>query len=111
MFIGQAEYEKRTFTRGQHCSHYVPGLMRATSGRGISILQANSASCAPFFDLSQPVLLNCDPLNVFVRRRLHIDPPDVVLISANWRSFSEALGYDCFLTLLRATIDELITYT
>jgi peptidoglycan/LPS O-acetylase OafA/YrhL len=88
-------------------AHYLPGLKRATSGRGISILQANSASCPPFFDLSQPTLLNCDAMNVFVRRRLHIDPPDVVLISANWRYYSEALGYDRFLALLRATIDEI----
>lgn len=88
-------------------AHYLPGLRRATFGSNINILQANAAACAPFFDLAQPGFINCNDMNELVRRHLHSYPPDVVIISANWRWYSQALGYERFIALLRATIDEI----
>jgi peptidoglycan/LPS O-acetylase OafA/YrhL len=87
-------------------AHYLPGLQQATSDHPALILQANSSGCAPFIGLSQPALPNCDAMNLLVRNLLHRSRLDVVVLSANWRVYSETLGYDRFLQLIRTTIAE-----
>ena len=86
---------------------YLPGIRRATSETEINILQANSAACQPFWDLKQAHLLNCDAMNRLVRGYLHSNPPAVAIISANWRYYSQYLGYERFMALLHATIDDI----
>jgi peptidoglycan/LPS O-acetylase OafA/YrhL len=85
-------------------AHYLPGLMHATLGHAINIMQANSASCAPFVEFSQANLPNCDAMNAMVLKWLQTNPPDVVVYSANWRFYVQLLGYDRFRQLLRQTI-------
>jgi peptidoglycan/LPS O-acetylase OafA/YrhL len=87
-------------------AHYLPGLQQAASDHPVLILQANSAGCAPFIGLSQPVLPSCDAMNMLVKNLLHRNLADVVMLSANWRVYSDALGYDRFSELMRATIAE-----
>jgi peptidoglycan/LPS O-acetylase OafA/YrhL len=87
-------------------AHYLAGLQQATSDHSVLILQANSAGCAPFIRLPQPAYPNCDAMNLLTRNFLHRSPPDVVILSANWRVYSDALGYQRFLGLVRATITE-----
>jgi peptidoglycan/LPS O-acetylase OafA/YrhL len=85
-------------------AHYLPGLQQAASDHSLLILQANSAGCAPFMGLSQPALPNCDAMNLLAENLLNKSPPDVVMLSANWRVYSEALGYQRFMEFVRTTI-------
>jgi peptidoglycan/LPS O-acetylase OafA/YrhL len=87
-------------------AQYLPGLQQVTINRHVVILQANSASCAPFIGLSQAALPSCDAMNLLVRNLLNKSQLDVVILSANWTVYSEILGYDRFLALLRKTIAE-----
>jgi hypothetical protein len=87
-------------------AHYLPGLQQAASDHSVLILQANSAGCAPFIGLSQPVLPSCDAMNMLVKNLLHRGLADVVLLSANWRVYYDALGYSRFSELMRTTIAE-----
>jgi peptidoglycan/LPS O-acetylase OafA/YrhL len=88
-------------------AHYFPGLEYATTGHSVKILQANSASCPPFYGLSLGVSPNCKAMNDLVLERLKIAPPKAILISANWRYYSEAVGYDAFLNLLKNGLVEI----
>jgi peptidoglycan/LPS O-acetylase OafA/YrhL len=87
-------------------AHYLPGLMHVTLGHPINIMQANSASCAPFVELSQSNLPNCDAMNAMVLKLLQTNPPDVVVYSANWQFYAQLWGYDHFIQLFRQTISN-----
>jgi peptidoglycan/LPS O-acetylase OafA/YrhL len=88
-------------------AHYLPGLQQAASDHSLLILQANSAGCAPLIGLSQPALPNCNAMNLLIENLLNKSPPDVAMLSANWRVYSEALGYQRFLELVRTTIAKI----
>jgi peptidoglycan/LPS O-acetylase OafA/YrhL len=87
-------------------AHYLPGLQQAASDRSVLVLQANSAGCAPFIGLLQPVLPSCDAMNGLIKTLLHRGLADVVLLSANWKVYYDALGYSRFSELMRTTIAE-----
>jgi peptidoglycan/LPS O-acetylase OafA/YrhL len=88
-------------------AHYLPGLQQAASDHSLLILQANSAGCAPLIGFSQPALPNCNAMNLLAENLLNKSPPDVAMLSANWRVYSEALGYQRFLELVRTTIAKM----
>jgi peptidoglycan/LPS O-acetylase OafA/YrhL len=86
-------------------AHYLPGLSKIGSEFGLNILQANASSCLPFPDIPQSTLPNCDALNRLAREQIQANPPDFILMSANWWAATQGLGYDRFQGALRQAIN------
>jgi peptidoglycan/LPS O-acetylase OafA/YrhL len=71
-------------------AHYFLGFA-AELGPKFNLMQMTVSSCAPFFGSKQPVIRGCDGMIADLRTLMKTHPPDVLIVSANWRVSAENL--------------------
>jgi peptidoglycan/LPS O-acetylase OafA/YrhL/lysophospholipase L1-like esterase len=89
-----------TLIGDSHAGFFAPGLRNA----GVNLGQYTSSACPPFIDIVRPDRPNCNPVNVDTMRRIIANPPEKILIMANWLAYGNEYGEENFKKNLENTI-------
>jgi peptidoglycan/LPS O-acetylase OafA/YrhL len=92
-----------------HAAHYVVGLTEML-GRNANVMQANSGSCPPIFDLDVGPRPNCRSFNDRVRALVRARAPELVIMSAHWLGQATLAGREVLFAGLRRSISEVNSY-
>jgi peptidoglycan/LPS O-acetylase OafA/YrhL len=93
-----------------HAAHYVTGLTEVL-GHDANVMQANSSSCPPIFDLDVASRPHCRSFNNRVRALVRERAPELIIMSASWSFAQDILGSEAvFFTRLQRSISEVSSY-